>query len=243
MKKGIKRLLAAVFAAVMVITILPAKPVEAASLSYPKKITMYQDSAWITSRIEILGLKTGTKIKSVKSSNRDVVGVEDVFYHSWYDDEAKKEMYGCNIELQTRSVGTANVTYKINGKTKTTKVTVKPYENPVKKATIFGIKEKNSTNLAQLTAKRGSVWLNAPSKQASKKIYIQPAKNWKVQEINWWAPDEMDFGGGRWYDKPKSSVSMNVTLPKGDTRYYIDVDFYNTKTKAHKLVRYTIVCD
>ena len=77
MKKISRRMLALVFVALMVVSLIPAKPVSAASMYYPKKVTTFE-SRGTSNSINISNLPKGVRLKSVKTSNSDVINITNI---------------------------------------------------------------------------------------------------------------------------------------------------------------------
>ena len=72
-----KRIMAMAFAVLMVISLIPAKPVSAASMYYPKKVTTFE-SRGTSNSINISNLPKGVRLKSVKTSNWDVINITNI---------------------------------------------------------------------------------------------------------------------------------------------------------------------
>ena len=139
--------------------------------------------------------------------------------------------------------GTAKITYKVDGKKKTTTLNVKAYENPVKSAKITG-KASGKSKTIDLTKKTKSqsyADVTNKTKITSPKITIKANTNWKITNVAWSGVDA--DGQNVRINKSFNNVG-SATLKFGTllAKKYsnIEVSFYNTKTKGTMTVSYRI---
>ena len=131
------------------------------------------------------------------------------------------------IYIVAKKAGTATVSFKYNGKTYKTKVTVTKYVNPVSSLTIG-----NTTYKASTFKSRSTLNLSY-SKYANKKLKttVKLAKGWKLQEyfINEKAQPGIDYMQSGWM---KSEVVKNGSyIPvKGGKGFTISITAVNSKT-------------
>ena len=237
MKKISRRMLALVFVALMVVSLIPAKPVSAASMYYPKKVTTFE-SRGTSNSINISNLPKGVRLKSVKTSNSDVINITNIGYDTFEDNG--KTIRNAFIQYEAKTTGKANITFKVKNSKKTVKVTVKPYTNPVKSVNVFGAKVNNSTNLKNLTKNWRNAFVDLDGTQKTKTIKVVAAKGWKVASISIWPssndyPDFNKWSGGGY----KGTRTLKTKLP-GEGSYWVNVDMYNPKLETVINVQYFV---
>lgn len=193
-----KKLLAAIMAVMVAGTVMTPVKAEAA-VKVAAVQTIYRDSTSGISyeNICVSGLSKTMKLKSIKSSNKNVMkpyyvsyGTTINSYATEYLDAAmqsnnyKKDSknYYALIGCQNKKSGTATISFKIGKKTYKTKVAVKKYTNPLKTVNIAGIKNGKSTNLASKLNKKNQANLENMSKRTAK-ITIVPKSGWKIKEV------------------------------------------------------------
>ena len=226
MNKILKRSISMMLALAMVFTMIPSMKAEAA-VSYPKKCTVDVTTGDSFGNIHIENAKKTDRVKGLKVSNRSVLSVAGIWYGEWQDEKGKSHYY-IDIQLRAFVTGTCDVSYKIGTKSCKTKVTVRPYSNPIKKLKLFGIKENNSTNLASLTKTNAATSLSFDGMTLNKKFELEAAKNWKITSyavfnLNY---DLIAEGG---FDNPKSSYKTTLKKMTFDEPRIVEFWFYNTK--------------
>ena len=157
-KRYTKQIIALILAVFLIISVLPAGNVEAASkIKYEKKIVAYYNEKTTENYayIDISGLTKKQKVKNVTTSNPAVVTLKSI---SKSFDKTKtvkvvKSAYSntyssgySTITLYVKGVGTATVSYKIGNKTYKTKVTVKKFATPSTSVIITGVNDGKSIN-------------------------------------------------------------------------------------------------
>lgn len=127
--KGLKRIVAMLLALVMMLMIVPADTVKAASDEFPTKFRVYSGVGYETTK-EIQVSDHHTYIKNVKSKDSNlIVGLTDYEFSS----------YGSNQDTYTlaflvKKQGTYDITYDVmkdSKKVKTVKAKVYAYPNPI----------------------------------------------------------------------------------------------------------------
>lgn len=207
-KKVFKKILGVIIALTVLFTTLPIQAAEP-DLYVPSKttITIYPSKdtnmRGINKNKQYL-CSVPKKATSLKTTNKTVVVL--------------KQEAGYTIYLIPKKAGTATVSFKYNGKTYKTQVSVKKYVNPITSVkigsiTIAGSKFKSSSNLT----------LNY-AKFANKKVKttVKLAKGWKLNYgldylQNSWMRSEMVKNGG-------------VIPVKGGKGFQIIFSATNTKT-------------
>ena len=246
MKKFLKSFLAITTALVCAVTLLTPASFQAA-VSVPKSQVVYLNSKTGSNytSIYISGLKQSSKITSVKTDKKSVANPYAVsrsgYGYSWLSGDYNYEDYSANIMVDVFKKGTAKITYKVDGKKKTT--TVKAYENPVKSAKITG-KASGKSKTIDLTKKTKSqsyADVTNKTKITSPKITIKANTNWKITNVAWSGVDA--DGQNVRINKSFNNVG-SATLKFGTllAKKYsnIEVSFYNTKTKGTMTVSYRI---
>lgn len=202
-------------AILLAVTVAMPQSVQAA-ISAPPSLTYYDDGAeYISFSVDGLGKNQEVKKSSVKSSN---TGVATLYYLSKHssksqtssfvgEEDSKYESYSATISLDVKKPGSTVISYKIGSKTYKTKITIKPYVNPVSSVTMTGV--NGGKNFASLTNKRdyASVSLTKASKNAV--VKVKPKSGWKVRSIT--VSDEKTGDYHEVYNYGSKGVS-NATL-------------------------------
>ena len=166
----------------------PAKKVVYMTQKYQKGEYGYADASF---RVTGIKKEDYVKISSVKSSNEDVITVSCI-YGDYYFDKDQVSRNGCDFSCSATKPGSSTISYKIGKYTKKTKITVKDYENPVKKITLDGVND--GKDFSKLTKNQSSVYAEwdengnvtpvfsiVPTKNPV--LTIEPASGWSVQNI------------------------------------------------------------
>ncbi|MCR5467783.1 MAG: hypothetical protein K6F37_02375, partial [Lachnospiraceae bacterium] len=185
MKNLIKKMALAVIALAVVVVLAPATA--QAKLTVPSSIEMYAGNSGY---ISLDGVKSIKKITDIKSSDKSVVYVtEKSAYTNEYEGlsyKGKGSSGSGSLYLYAPKTGTATVSFKVSGKSYSTKVTVLAYSNPLKSFKI------NGKEVASKFKK--SSYVNAKKlKKTVKnfKISAKPASGWKITNIRYY--DSKDY--------------------------------------------------
>lgn len=116
------------------------------------------------------------------------------------------------LSLRTKKAGTAKLTYKEGGKSKSVTIVVKKYKNPFK---VFKVGKQNCAK--QYKHQCFGETKSVQNGCISGKLVIKPAKGWKIKVIN-------AYGFGMKKMKNKSKVRSNTST--------IQVLMQNKKTKV-----------
>ncbi len=233
MKSMLKRAASAILVVAIALTTVLAVPtaeVEAASVSYPKTMTVYlQDKSGTSSGYtegDTIKVKTTKKVKNAKSSKKSVLKLEGT-------DKFKKYSL---ISFYAKKAGTSKVTYKVGSKTYTTKVTVKNYTNPAKTIMISGVKSgKNIASKFKKANEDDTFKISTTTNKA--KLTVQAAKGWKLTEAVFRDEDTGKNLVEKTYSKgtsKKKTYSLGK-LTKGHT-CWAALTFKNTKTSGTQTI-------
>jgi len=232
MKKSLKRFLAFLFVFVMAISVIPKTSVAAATYP-PKSMTIYDFKENNSYSLENWNVGKNAKIKNVKVSDRSVVFVTGIEY-SKYKNENNKTVYSAYVCFKTLKAGTATITYKIGTKTKSVKITVKPYKNLISSAKIFGITENGSTQLASATKDCEVALLEYPTNPTNK-IQIQAKTGFDAIVVEIY-DDENHQIYEAWPGTGKISKTVNLPPSKVYTMYIGVADHKNNMLYFYKYV-------
>ena len=188
--------------------------------------------------------KSGAKITDVKSSKNSVVKVTRLsinrsdFTNIENKKNSRKNVYA-EISGRAYKAGSANITYKLNGKAKKQAITVKGYVNPVKSLVFTGISSKN---LKSEFDKQDYAIVDVLQKDAGAGyLKLSAASGWKIEHLyfeDYSAEEgEVDYTFSAW-SKPVSSVSLHLPELKAGVRYRLYANFINTKTKGEHSINY-----
>ena len=240
--KHIRKLIcAALVAALLLVT---AAPAFAAVSVYTDGNTLYMTSTSGETppfaSIQIDGLKSTSKITGVKSSNKSVASVYSTAMSSYiqtiHESNKTYKEYFSTIFVEPLKVGSATISFNVDGKSYNQKFTIAKYANPVKTFKLTGI---SGENLKSKFAK--SAFASGKLKTASKAGYFQvdAASGWKIQRIEW---NNYNGEDSRCYLTPYGTSSAKIKVPamkKGDD-YSASATFFNTKTKGTITVCYNL---
>lgn len=255
-----KKIVSAALALVLAATTIAPVTAEAATVSADQTIYLTSKSGTGYASIYVGGLGKNEKIKSVKSNKSSVVKPYSV--STYYTDREStyenlissasnsKDTYsdkyayiGCDLLKK----GSATVSFKVyNSKTKkstskSSKITVKAYENPAKTVNIAGIKNGSSTNLAGKLKNQNWASLKLKSKATNAKVYVKPNNGWKISYASVYNGSTGNTYSISTYSKPLSSVTFsNVGTIKKNEYARVSVDYVNTKTGATMYTYYYI---
>ena len=240
----VKRLIASVATFAIAVTMLAPMTVEAAP-SYSKKQVVYLRSKGGSgsTSVSIGNIAKGQKIVGATSSNKAVAKPSG--YYNWtgnYKDFDNSEYNYDNadghVDVTLYKTGKATISTKIGKSTKSyktykTELTVKAYDNPIKKFTITGV--NSGKDLSKKFAKQAWQWgtLSKSAKSAKIQVSADTSDGWKIQSIEYSTYSNSDGShSSRYlnYPKGKSSVSMSVGTISYKTGADIYVRFVNSKT-------------
>lgn len=263
MKNLKNKVLSAALAFVLAATTLAPVTVNAA-VSYNKEQTVYMTSSSGTSYTSIYvgNLGSKEKIKNVKSSKKSVVKPYSI--STYTSDETNKYEYLENSDWNSEGSysdkyayigctllkkGTANISFDVyntktkKSSTKTSKITVKAYENPAKTVNIAGIKSGSSKNLASKTKKQNTANLTLKSKKKNAAVYVKANtdKKWKIVSASVYNETSGNTYSISNYSKPLSSVKFsNIGTINAKEYARVSVTFLNTKTNGYMTTYYYV---
>ncbi len=255
MKNTWKKLLALIFAAVMMMGLCTLTA--SAAVQAPKTVTVYRAAKSggqpVMFYVQGLGTKQSVAKSSVKVSNTAVAtrysvsdekstyNYRDSFYESGRSDYYNTSVgHSSCITLMSKKAGTVKVTYKIGTKTYTTTVKILQYVNPVKSITFKGVNggksfaaKSKSIGFTSGTTKITGDVKNAP-------LVVTAASGWKIQYVS---VENYKTGFGKTFSARGSGVaSAKLLWPrmrKGQ-QYEIYLEMMNTSTKGRINVTYLI---
>jgi len=212
MKKGLKRVLAFVFALAMIIVMIPTSEVKAAEYP-PSKMTVMVSTTDGVYCLCNSNVGKSTRIKNIKIADRSVLSFAGVDYTSWQDEKGKTK-YDANLFIRALKPGKTKISYKVGSRTRTITVTVKAYKNLLKSVKMFGISEDGSTELAAATTNAAGAVFDYPEK-SNNKIQFQAASGYVVigyqlMDLQWNLISEY------WPERPTSKLSKKAKLPDSD---------------------------
>ena len=191
MKKSIRRLAGIVLGVIIALSLIPAAPEQtyAASkkVSAPKKAEFFLMYEGCTASFQVKNVTaTGyVDVTSVKVANENVA----TFYRvgSYLTKTAKRN--SSTIYLRLKAIGMTAVTYTVGGKTYTTNVTVKPYQNPIKSISMTGV--NSGSDFAALSAAstevesyaNGQPLLNLAATAMNPKLKIKTSGDWRISNV------------------------------------------------------------
>ncbi|MDO4308660.1 MAG: hypothetical protein Q4C77_17735 [Eubacteriales bacterium] len=252
MKSIRKRIATLAVALILAMTMIPAAVVEAA-IDAPKSVTLYRtdksSQSYVNIYISGLTSKQSVVKSSIKSSNKTVASP---YCLSYYTNTSKGSFFNgqaafsdsskmTNISLMSQKSGTSTISYKIGNKTYKTKVIVKPYTNPIKSISLFGIKNGKTTNLAGLMKSKSYTSVKLPATKKKQTIKVTAASGWKISNINFYNATGHTYSISYPPTKPAASASLyvgTVTKGKGGT---VMLTMVNTSTKGTLNIQYDIV--
>lgn len=205
MKK--KSIVSIILTLVMVLCLIPASNVQAATPKIDKKLKFYvynSDVAGACYSVYIDNPTKKGKITKLKNSDDSVANV--------FSGGADSFM------VEPKSEGTTKVTFKYAGKNFKTKIVVKKWESPCK---VFKVGKKNYTKYFK---KMGGYNLNKQKKDKSEKIKIVPKSGWKLVKIS------KMFSGEK--EKVKNNSKVKLSVKSTGTGIY--ARFKNKKTGETK---------
>ena len=196
--------------------------------------------------LDLDGLNVGDKVTDIKSSNKKIFKVASFEFNNneeyeYADEEYDEEeetytsLYGyASIKLLKK--GSAKLTYKVNGASKSVDIKVLAYKNPVKSLVLTGL---GNNNLKSKFAK--SSYAKAKSKNAKAGLMkVSAASGWKITSAHFTEAKTNKNYGIQPYGKPISSLQFHVPAMKKGKAYYIYVDFTNTSTGASVSINYDL---
>lgn len=181
-KRLLRCLLAAVIGALFFGMAVFADEYSIPTYNVPKKVTLTlyssKNTLWGEQRTmtENLGsINSPIKVKNMKVSDKSVAAVKKTYYDFG-------EYGSTSFEVTPKKAGTTTLSFKWNGKTYKTKITVIKYSNPIEsikigKNTISGTKFKTQTGRTLRFATYGS--------SKSQKITVKLKKGWKLQHVEY----------------------------------------------------------
>ena len=252
MKNVTKRLLTFVLALAVMVTVFGNVSVQAAlkeGTNYQKSKTMYLDNkkyptSYWSNAVSVTELSKSQTIakKDVKSSKTSVASVYRLGYSTSTNEYYEKgwtnsKSYSYSIGLCLKKAGSAKISFKVKGDSKTysTTVNVKAYTNPISSAKITGI--NSGKELKSKTADQS--WVQFTNKKDIKntKGTFKVSGDWRISSVSCSGPDEYHsyYSSGN-----TKSKTVNFGTLKKNATYYIYVSCYNTKTNGSLTIAYSI---
>ena len=239
MKRSRKFLCALLAAALLVLSVMPAYAAVEVNWG-AKKVYMGSSDGSDTSgySVSIDGIKSSTKITSIKSAKKSILKPSSLDrWSSKYkslDSDYTSEYHDASIYFSALKAGKSKLSFKVDGKSYSGTVEVLAYKNPLKTFKITGI---SSSNLKSKFAK--SSWVSAKLKSNAKsgKITAAAASGWKVTEVRW-----SGNGHSREYSYSDGVSSISLPVPKMTTGnyYYIYIYLRNTKNNLSQSLTYRL---
>ena len=236
--KNIRKIVCVLLAALLLV--LTAAPAFAVTIDAPAKVYLDGKNTEGYADIWISDLSASSKITNIKSSDTKVVKPSSLNYSTWsytnldddWEDEDSTE-YSADIGCRAIKPGTATISFKVDGKSYSKKITVLGYVNPIKSLVISGF---SKANLKSKFTKEDYLQQILKSNAKAGQIKVKAATGWKIKSISW--SDGGANGDERSMNVKSGRSSMNLAIPamKKTGKYYIDIEFYNTKTKTTKYV-------
>ena len=239
--KFMKKLFAMALAVTVAVTAVPVS----AAPTYSKDQTLYMTSSSAGSTYTSISINNLTKSQtiaksSVKSSNSKVAklyylerSTSDYSYKTDYFENGLKpnayssKSYSYRIGLQLKKAGTSKISFAIKGikGTKTIKVTVKKYANPVSSMKISGISGdlKNKTKSGNSVS---NLKLTKTTKNAA--VSVKASKGWKIEAVQLYDTANDRTTRMYSYSKPVSSAKLNVGTLTKNKAYRVEVTFVNS---------------
>lgn len=199
-----------------------------------------------STNVEYIGLPdytAGDKVTDIKSSNKKIFKVHsfdenesEYTEYAQYEDESdySGSDYYASIGIELLKKGSAKLTYKVNGKSKSMSVQVLAYKNPVKSFVLTGL---GSKNLKSKFAK--SSYAKAKSKKAKAGLLkVTAASGWKIRSISFYDVKAKNTHEVYSWENPVSSMQMHVPAMKKGREYYANATFCNTKNNQNISVTY-----
>ncbi|MCD7954842.1 MAG: hypothetical protein LUG93_03625 [Lachnospiraceae bacterium] len=249
MKKMFKKLSVIALAFTMLFTAIPASAATSTEYYYLPSKTLSGSEYYDM----LVTLDSTNKItaSSVKSSSTSVATRYSLYYSgikysntSYESSSTSSDSYGfATISFKIKKTGSTTISYKIGSTTYKTKLYVKAYTNPVSSITLTNV--NSSKTFATKTKSSASASATLKKTTANAKLKISAKSGWKVQIIqlyysNYTSSTSTSTSYYRYYNTPKSSVSVAVgRLTKGRT-YTLAVTYVNTSNGGTITTNYTI---
>lgn len=243
MRKTVSKFLAAVMAAAIVVTMAPVDA--QAAITAPKEVVTYLAPNSTTSNsFSIEGVKKSSKITDASSSNASVV--KPLYYEKggWEYTSLSKDYKPYNsspslyLGYRINKLGSATLSYKVDGKSLSTKITALKYTNPLKSFQIAGGANVASkfNNTTYVTTKK----LAAAKKNA--KVTVKAASGWKITGVYFYRYDKKGYSSDS-YNYYSNSGTGSATLYVGNLakgRYQVSINAKNTKTGGSVYLSYNM---
>ena len=196
--------------------------------------------------IYIEDLASSDKVTDIKSSNKKTFKIfsfnentdenYDFADEEYGEEEHTNISHSASVGIKLLKKGSAKLTYKVNGASKSVDIKVLAYKNPVKSLVLTGLGNKN---LKSKFAK--SSYAKAKSKNAKAGLMkVEAASGWKITSAHFTEAKTYKNYGIQTYGKPISSLQFHVPAMKKGKAYYIYVDFTNTSTGASVSIYYDL---
>lgn len=242
MKRTRKVFCALLVAALLVLSVVPAYAASVDTSAMKVYMGGKDKSDWGWGSFDINDMKPGDKVTEVKSSNKSVVKIVELdMYQSTYQyyegDESTQNYINASIGFSALKPGTATITFKVNGKKYSKKITVVGYANPIKTFKLTGV---SKTNLKSKFAKKTSVEEKLKADAKAGYLEVSAASGWKVISAEF--SDETDSYEGYSFYSSKGVNAVKIAVPKmlKKGRYYVWLNFRNTSTKATQQIMYRL---
>ena len=222
--KNIKKMLAVILTALIVVSVLPTVSNAASKINYKTTSYAYYNPGLKSNiaTVEVTGLTSKQKITkgSVTSSNTAVGKIRSYTRRVYKSSTSKvdsksksssSERYSYTIKVRLYSVGSTVISYTIDGKEYHTTLLVEEFVNPVKSIKITGVNSsKNFTKSFDFSKGYGVAEFSSPSQKS--KLTVTANTGWRVVSL-----DYENLTTGYEYSKYNSSkkkVLKSISLGK-----------------------------
>ena len=230
-----KSFVAAITAALLLLTV--PRPV-LAEIELPAKQTVYMSSKpsrGVYVPIDISGLDSKQKVTKIKSSNKSVIRVDgatrtdaktvDIFSKSRkLPDTFDSSLH---LELSAKKTGKSTISFKVDGKTYKTQISVLKYINPVKSMQFSGV---GGTNLKKWFAKDSMVSYELKKNAKAGNLNIVPAAGWVLTSASF--EDNRTEKTYKVEGRALASAKIRIPAMKMGRTYTVRAEFVNTKNEG-----------
>lgn len=246
MKKILKKLSYALLVMIMVLGIMSVTANAETGIKYDKNVAVYMTGkdyldSWKSVTIYIDGVPKNQSISksSVKIiSGKNVVSLSDIWrstenYSIEYFEKGKKARKDISrydsISLTAKKTGNAKISFKVAGKTYTSKIKILPYVNPISSLTITGVQNGSSKNLAGKFKKSNEANVQVKKGQKNASITCKAAAGWKITSLTF-SNKTTSIGKRIVSEKGVSSVKLRAGNLVAGQKGYITITLLNTET-------------
>ena len=234
MKNTRKLICAILAAALLILSVAPAyAAVEVNWGSGKIYLGSSNDTDTNGTSIQISGLKSDSKITTIKTSDKKTIslGSLDYWNYRWksLDGNEGNEDYEASIYIYAQKKGKATISFKVDGKSYSKSFEVLGYENPIKSLVLTGV---SKANLKSKFANRSYAWTKLSKDAKAGDIKLSATNGWKITSIGWNAYNGDNGYRSFDFESGVSSAKMPIPKMKKKASYNISMTFVNTKTKT-----------